>query len=217
MHVKNIAILTSKESWITPYAKNFVKLLNSKNYLSKLFFDYSEIPLKYKIVFVISYFKIIKKEELKKHRHNLVVHESNLPEGKGWSPLFWQILEGKNKIPIVLFEAVEKVDAGKIYIKDFMVLKGTELHNEIRKTQAKKTFSLCLKFLKQYKNLKPKEQSGNETFYTKRTPTDSKLDINKSIKEQFNLMQIANNEKFPLFFNYKNQKYILKIFKEEQT
>ena len=26
MHIKNIAILTSKESWITPYAKKFVNL-----------------------------------------------------------------------------------------------------------------------------------------------------------------------------------------------
>ena len=51
-------------------------------------------------------FKIIEKEFLSKHKHNIAVHESSLPKGRGWAPLFWQILEGKNTMPIVLFEAL---------------------------------------------------------------------------------------------------------------
>jgi len=50
------------------------------------------------IVFILGYHKIIKKEYLKNNKYNIVVHESDLPKGKGWVPLFWQILEGKNEI-----------------------------------------------------------------------------------------------------------------------
>ena len=57
------------------------------------------------------------KEILKKFRNNLVVHASDLPNGKGWSPLTWQILDGKKKIHVSLIEADEKVDSGKIYKK----------------------------------------------------------------------------------------------------
>lgn len=78
--------------------------------------------------------KIIKDAILKKNRHNLVVHESALPEGKGWSPLTWQILEGKNEIPITLFEAVQNVDAGQIYLQRKMIFKGWELVDDLRKT-----------------------------------------------------------------------------------
>jgi methionyl-tRNA formyltransferase len=143
------------------------------------------------------------------------VHESDLPKGRGWAPLFWQILEGRNKIPIVLFEATEKMDSGDIYIKDFIKFEGHELHDEIRKKQAEKTIELCLKFLNKYGKLKPKKQKGSPTFYRKRTPADSELNINETIKNQFNLLRIVNNDQFPAFFYYKGHKYILKIYKEK--
>jgi methionyl-tRNA formyltransferase len=30
------------------------------------------------------------------------VHESALPQGQGWSPMTWQILEGASPIPVTL-------------------------------------------------------------------------------------------------------------------
>ena len=46
------------------------------------------------------------------HKNNLVIHASDLPQGKGWSPMPWQIAEGRNDIVFTLFEAVAGVDAG---------------------------------------------------------------------------------------------------------
>ena len=128
----NIAILTSKDSWFVRYAKDFVSQLEKNDRHAKLFFDHRRIGSQYEIVFVLSYFNIIEKEYLVQHRHNIIVHESALPQGRGWAPLFWQILEGKNKIPIVLFEATEKVDQGPIYFKSYLMLRGDELHQGSR-------------------------------------------------------------------------------------
>jgi methionyl-tRNA formyltransferase len=215
MNFDKIAVLTSKDSWFVPYAKKFIRILKSKGYKAKLFFDHKYIDDSFPVVFILSYFKIIDKEALKKHKHNLVVHASDLPKGRGWAPLFWQILEGKSKIPIVLFEATEKVDSGDVYIKDYIKFEGHELHDEIREKQAEKTIELCLKFLDEYGKLKPKKQKGTPTFYRRRTPADSELNINETIKKQFNLLRIVNNEEFPAFFYYKGYKYILKIYKEK--
>lgn len=211
MTFKKIAVLSSDKSWFVPYAKSLVRILRDKGYVAKLFYNHKKIGEDFKIVFIFSYFKIIEERFLKRHLHNLVVHESDLPRGKGWAPLFWQILEGKNKIPVVLFEATPKADNGKIYIKDNLVLNGHELHNEIREKQAVKTIELCLRFLRGYKNLKPTNQRGRSTYYRRRAPKDSKLNISKTIKEQFNLLRIANNADFPAFFEHKGQKYTLKI------
>src|SRR3989338_4170272 len=145
MSFRKIAVLTSKESWFVPYAKKLVNILNDKGCKAKLFFKHEEINKEFEIVFILSYFKIIGKEFLERHKHNLVVHESDLPKGRGWSPLFWQILDGKNKIPIVLFEANEKIDDGKIYMEDYILLEGHELHDKIREKQAEKSIELCLK------------------------------------------------------------------------
>jgi methionyl-tRNA formyltransferase len=214
MRFQNVAVLTSEESWFVSYAQKLVEILREEGYQSELFHDHQDIEEAFQVVFTLSYFNLIKKQFLKKHKHNLVVHESRLPQGKGWAPLFWQILEGKNKIPVVLFEAAEDVDAGNIYISDYIVLQGHELHDEIRELQARKSVELCLEFLENYENLRPVSQTGKETFYARRTPGDSELNINKSISEQFNLLRIVNNEEFPAFFYRDGHKYIVKIFED---
>ncbi|MDD5292059.1 MAG: formyltransferase family protein [Candidatus Omnitrophica bacterium] len=215
MKNKKIAVLTSKESWFMPYAKRFVNLLKKRKYNAYLFSRHEDINEEFEVVFILSYFRIIKSKYLKRHKYNLVVHESSLPKGKGWSPLFWQILEGKNKIPIVLFQAGKKMDDGDIYIKDYIRLKGYELNAEVRKSQATKTIGLCLKFLKMQDKLKPRKQYGRMSFYRKRIPADSELDINKTIEEQFNLLRIVDNKYFPAFFYRKGNKYILRVYKEK--
>lgn len=206
-----IQILTDKTSWFNKYSNilkdklhdlgHDVQLINSKNELQNG-----------DIAFFLSCFEIVGNEYLKLHEHNLVVHESNLPEGKGWSPMTWQIIEGKNEIPIALFEAQAGVDSGDIWLKDTIKLNGYELIKDWQKLQAEKTIEMCLKFIKEYNNLKPKKQQGNETFYKRRTPKDSELDINKSIKDQFNLLRTVDNEKYPAFFKVGNSKYTIKIY-----
>ena len=74
---------------------------------------------------------------------------------------------------------------------------------------------MCLEFIDNYEQYKnPLKQQGDETFYKKRTAKDSKLDINKTINEQFNLLRIVDNENYPAFFYKDGKKYILKIEEE---
>ena len=210
-----IAVLTSKESWFVPFSEIFVSKLKEKVLDADLFFSEDQIDDSYQIVFMLSYFKITSETFLKKHMHNLVVHESDLPSGKGWAPLFWQVIEGKNKIPVVLFEAGSGVDDGDIYIKDYIELEGHELHDEIRNKQALKTIEMCEYFIDNYESISPIPQNGDESIYPKRTAKDSELDIHKSLLDQFDLLRTVNNKEYPAFFQHKNHKYILQIVKVE--
>lgn len=216
MTIPKIAILTSKKSWFKPYAQKFLKKLTKLECHANLYQDHKELIDYHDILFILSYFRIIPYEFIKNNKHNIVVHESNLPKGKGWSPLFWQILNNKNYIPIVLFEATKEIDAGPIYLREKIKLDGSELYKDIRKKQANKTINICLRFLKNYSKLKPVEQKGIASFYKKRTPLDSQLNENHSIKKQFNLLRIVDNKNFPAFFYHKGEKYILKIYKEKK-
>ena len=142
------------------------------------------------------------------------MHESNLPKGKGFSPMTWQILAGKKIIPIVLFEADEMIDNGSILLKDSIRLHGHELSDEWREIQGNKTIYLCLKFIKNMKKIiRFKQKKINESYYPRRNKNDSILDINKTLKEQFNLLRVVDNKNYPAFFKYKNNKYRLKIEK----
>jgi methionyl-tRNA formyltransferase len=163
------------------------------------------------ILFILGCTRILDENILNKNTYNLVVHESALPKGKGFAPMSWQILAGQNEIPISLISAATKVDSGDIWLTDTIKLLGHELHDEWRNLQGLKTIELCLKFIAQYPKLQPQKQNGEESFYTRRTPSDSMLDINQSVKDQFNLLRIVDNKNYPAYFKYRGKKYTLTI------
>ena len=203
-----IAILTSKNNWFEPYAQTLSKFLNS----AQVYTNHEDCKVKYDVVFILSYHQLVDSRFLSRNLHNIVIHESLLPEGKGWAPLFWQVLENKKIIPFTMFEASNGIDDGDIYLVDKLKLTGYELNKELRKKQAEKIINMCVNFVNSYDAFKnPKKQSGSETFYAKRNQNDSLLDIDKSIKEQFNLLRIVNNEEYPAFFEIDGNKYLLKI------
>ena len=108
------------------------------------------------------------------------------------------------------------IDSGPIVMKKMLKLNGLELYDELRFLQAKTIFKMIDLFIKKYPKIKFKKQKGSSTFYRKRTTKDSKLNINRTIKSQFNKLRITNNNDWPAFFIYRKQKYIIKIFKDEK-
>lgn len=197
------------------YKKKYFKRSFKSNKNFKFFFveEIKKIK-KCEIVFLISYTKIINIKLLSKAKLKLIVHESALPYGRGCAPVQWQILEKKKSFGICILEVEKKFDTGKIFFKDSFTIKNTALYNEIRDTQSKANIKIIKKFLKKYPNIEPKNQKGKVKYFKKRSLYDSEININKSIKNQFNLLRINNNLKWPSYFYFNGQKYILKIFKK---
>ena len=105
---------------------------------SKYIFKISKNPNNIKnqnIVFPLSYTRILPESFLQKNELVLIIHSSKLPKDRGFAPLQHQILKNKNKIYMSLIKASAKVDAGKIYLQNSFILKGTELFDEIRNIQ----------------------------------------------------------------------------------
>jgi methionyl-tRNA formyltransferase len=122
---------------------------------------------------------------------------------KGWSPLTWQILEGKNRIPITLIEASEQVDSGVIYLQRRLNLRGDELVDELKAKQSQATVFLCKYFVRSYPKIlsKARQQKGRTTCCKRRQKKDSQINASKSLKDVFTLMRVADNYCYPLFFN----------------
>ena len=209
--IKIQLLIDNVNSWMLPYVKSYSNNLAKNGFSSKVLTKHEEVE-KGDILILLSCEKKFTKLSLNKN--NLVIHESDLPNGKGWSPLTYQGLEGKNKIPITLIEADKNFDGGLIYLRDWIELNGDELVDELREKQAYKTFFLIDKFLKERSSIKGERQLGKETFYERRNPSHSELNIDKSILENFNLLRVADNERYPAYFVYKSQKYIIKVFKD---
>lgn len=204
-------LLDKSNLWIEKYLKKYNFKLNNK-----FTFKIKKNPNLVKnqdLVFPLAYTKILSENFLNNNQLILIVHASQLPKDKGFAPVQNQILRKKKKIFISLIKADKKVDSGNIFLRDYFILKGHELLEEIRYLQAIACLKIISKFLKRFPRVKSVPQVGKSNFNKKRKVDDSKLNINKSIKTQFNLLRICDNELWPAFFIYKNNKYILKIFR----
>ena len=80
---------------------------------------------------------------------------------------------------------------------------------------ANATFRLCRAFVEQYPQsaLCSRIQSGDPTYYPKRKPEDSRLDFYKPLSDQFNLLRVCDNERYPAFFEWKGSRYMIRISK----
>jgi UDP-2,4-diacetamido-2,4,6-trideoxy-beta-L-altropyranose hydrolase len=208
----SISILSDQTSWINKYIHELIYGWLANGHSVSWVYEAEKLGSG-DFCFYLSCSKIIPKKILSNFKNNLVVHESELPQGKGWSPLSWQILDNKNKIPVTLFEADEKVDSGVIYDQEWINLNGNELINDLRNLQAQATLKLCKNFIYSYpKNIATsRSQKGKESFYTKRTPKDSEINPEKNISEQFNLLRIVDNEKYPAFFKLGDDTFQLQV------
>ena len=208
LNIKSCILLDSKNDWIKPY-------LSSSELNLDIIYDFEKTS-NYDVCFLLGFTKILDYKTLYSNCFYLTIHESSLPEGKGFSPVQWQILDGKNSVDVCLIELDKEVDSGDILLRGRIRFDGTELYDEIRFLQAKASISLIKEFISIYPDYEREEQFGEETFFEYRSKGESELDIDKSLKDNFNLLRICNNEEWPAFFFHKENKYILKISKEEE-
>tara|TARA_B100001123_G_scaffold44099_1_gene45232 strand:- start:1196 stop:1867 length:672 start_codon:yes stop_codon:yes gene_type:complete len=207
-------LLDKKNQWFEKYLENYNFNLKKYNFIIT---KNPQIIKNQDIVFPLNYTKTLSTNFLKKNKLTLIVHSSKLPKNKGFAPAQYQILKNKKKIYISLIKAVKKIDSGPIYLQDFFLLNDTELYDEIRHKQGLVMIKIIKKFLTKYPKIKMTNQIGKASYNKRRYPKNSELNINKSIKSQFNHMRINNNELWPSFFKYKNCEYVLKIYKKKGT
>ncbi len=206
-----ISVVVDNDSWILPFAAALIEYANMAGDRAELRRSYDEIPIENDIAFFLGCIGIAKPAFVSRSRRNLVVHSSDLPKGRGFAPLAWQIIAGHNEIATCLIDAVDVVDAGEIVLKDKLRFTGNELYTELRAAQGSLIVELCLRFLAEPEELLGRSQTGQPTTFRRRTPLDSELDPNKTIAAQFDLLRTVDNDNFPAFFSFRGRSYKLTI------
>lgn len=187
--------------------------VSSKGHIATLVFDKSELSGG-DILYLVSCSQIIRDAERNKYKTVLVLHASDLPKGRGWSPYIWAILGGENQITVSLIEASDPVDSGAIWLKTTFDLEGHELLPEINAKLFEAELLLMSQAVDQFNCITPMQQLGESGLYMKRrTPADSRLDPSKTIAEQFNLLRVVDSIRYPAFFEYQGQQYLIRIEK----
>lgn len=167
------------------------------------------------ILFLISCSEIIKLSERDNYETTLVLHGSALPQGKGWSPHVWEIINGGNEITVSLIEAEDKVDSGDIWHQIKFNVPQNALWDEINDKLFETEIKLINFAVQNFKLIKPTPQKNNieQTFFPKRNPIDSRIDPNMSIESQFNKIRVCDPKRYPAYIELHGFKYKLTLKK----
>lgn len=112
----------------------------------------------------------------------LATHGSILPEYRGFAPLNWAIINGKNEIGITLFRAAANVDSGHVLATKLFSIDGNTTASEIFSLFVLHQPKMFVDAIKKYQKEKTfdswqVEQSMDESSYCcRRTPQDSEID-----------------------------------------
>jgi methionyl-tRNA formyltransferase len=214
--MKITLLCSSNEHPVIPYLKRWI-FENSSGHEIHLVGNKIEV-ISGDILFLISCSEIIDKKTRSAFKKVLVVHASDLPKGRGWSPYIWEILEGAEQIVVSLLEAEDKVDSGDIWAKKNIFVPKHALWNEINHL----IFSAELDLLDYAVNNfsvvqpQPQDQSIQPTYYPKRTPNDSRINPEQLLGAQFDLIRVCDPDRYPAFFELHGHTYIIRLERADE-
>ena len=163
------------------------------------------------VLFMISCAEIISSLDRAAYCVSLVLHASDLPYGRGWSPHIWELIKGAENITLSLLEAEDAVDSGRIWHKITLPIPKHALWDEINEQLFSAEIHLIDHAVKEFDTVIPVEQNQNiePTYHPRRKPDDSKIDPELSIATQFDLIRVSDKNRFPSYFYLYGHKYKL--------
>ncbi|WHZ10396.1 MAG: hypothetical protein OJF60_000835 [Burkholderiaceae bacterium] len=167
------------------------------------------------LLFLVSCSEVIGAAERARYKATLVLHASDLPRGRGWSPHIWEILAGADHITLTLLEAADKVDSGRVWRKQRISIPKHALWDEINARLFEAEIALIDAAVRDFASIEPVEQDpGIEAnYYRRRTPADSRIDPHESIEAQFDLIRVCDPVRYPAYFDLHGHRYRITLEK----
>lgn len=136
-------------------------------------------------------------DEIYRNYRCIVFHMTDLPFGRGGSPLQNLIVKGYSETKISALKVVEDFDAGPVFLKRELSLRGTA--NEILKRASDIIFDDMIPYIIE-QNPEPCLQEGKTTVFKRRTPQQSLLDSDMDIITLYNHIRMLDGEGYPNAF-----------------
>jgi methionyl-tRNA formyltransferase len=116
---------------------------------------------------------------------------------------------------MTLLEAEDTIDTGPIWHKISISVPVGALCNEINKSLFDAEIELLDYAVENFHRTKPRPQDAGvkPSYFVRRTPSDSRIDPEKSISSQFNLLRVCDENRYPAFFELNGRKYIIRLEK----
>ena len=167
-------------------------------------------------LFLISCTEIISPEKCALYNYCLVLHASDLPSGKGWSPHIWELIGGAPGFTLSLLEAAEALDSGDIWSKVFVEIPKDALWDEINDKLFEAEISMLDFAINHHKTITPRKQVAAAApckYWPKRSPGNSCVKADDSIAKQFDLLRTCDPTRYPAYVDHLGCRYKITLEK----
>lgn len=129
----------------------------------------------------------------------ILFHMTDLPYGRGGSPLQNLIIRGHDKTKISAIKVEKEIDSGAVYLKENLILKGTA--NDIYREASKVIFDKMIPKLLE-SNFSPIPQKGEVVFFERLKPENSEIEFNKleNLIQLYDKVRMLDAEGYPRAF-----------------
>ena len=137
-------------------------------------------------------------DEIIKEYECVAFHMTDLPFGRGGSPLQNLIARGIHETKISAIKVTEEFDAGPIYLQGNLCLHGSAEEIYIRATYT--SADMIERIISQ--DLKPVPQRGKSTVFKRRRPEDSEIRSLHTVHQLYDFIRMVDAEGYPRAFCY---------------
>ena len=123
----------------------------------------------------------------------IVFHMTDLPYGRGGSPLQNLIISGHKDTMITALKCIDEIDAGPVYLKKYLSLSGSAEEILVRASNviAEMIGEIIME------NPDPKNQSGKATLFSRRRPQDGNMEELEAVTEVYDYIRMLDAEGYP--------------------
>jgi len=159
-------------------------------------FSYRNIEKINPIKIFIPHWSYIIPEEIFSNFECIVFHMTDLPYGRGGSPLQNLIVRGFESTKISAIRVQDGIDTGDVYLKEDLNLSGSA--EEIFKRGNFIIEKMIAKILE--KKIEPIPQSGKVTEFKRRTPEQSNIEKLNNINKVYDYIRMLDADGYPKAF-----------------
>jgi methionyl-tRNA formyltransferase len=126
----------------------------------------------------------------------VMFHMTDLPYGRGGSPLQNLIVRGHRETKISCFRCDGGIDTGPVYFKEPLSLDGSA--KEIFRRATERIEAMIVRFITERPS--PVAQQGEPVAFQRRTPAQSDLRLAKSVEQAFDMIRMLDADGYPHAF-----------------
>ncbi len=191
-------VIAASKAWLPHMDERLSRAINAKFYLIEdreaLTLDFLE-RIKPRQIFFPHWSYLIP-EEIFNRFECIIFHMTDLPFGRGGSPLQNLIVRGIYQTKISAIRCVAELDAGPIYLQESLLLDGParEIYRRASESIEKMIEAIILT------NPIPKPQTGPVTLFKRRKPSESSLLACVNLTHVYDYIRMLDADGYPPAF-----------------